>query len=95
MTRAKTKQGKERLAHPLGQFKISGTELRRLVAEKYIESTTTPLVRLEERVVPQASRPPCRPRVELFFRRSKARRLWLLASGQTDCTCGSPPTKSF
>jgi hypothetical protein len=46
-----TEQGEECLAHPVGQFKISGVELKRLAAEKYIECAPTPLVWLEERYV--------------------------------------------
>jgi hypothetical protein len=44
-------QGEERLAHPLGQFKVGGGELKRFAADKSIESAPTALVRLEERYV--------------------------------------------
>jgi hypothetical protein len=48
MATGKTEQGKERVAHPLGQSEVTGIELTRFVAEECIEGAPTPLFRLEK-----------------------------------------------
>ena len=51
MASGATDQGKERVAHPLGQCEASGIELTRFAAEEDIEGAPAPLVWLEERYV--------------------------------------------